>query len=492
MPTLTKPALKIAAMPRFFAAALLLLPTWLMAQQLVTYPAPDSARRAVDFSVTVNGKEVFVYDNAVSAMAGFSFEGGVTIEVASAHDLRWVDIRPRSLAIPVSVSPNKLTFKITKPGQLSIERNGEHTRPLYIFASPLEKDAPRPNDPNVRYFAPGKIHDVGTLTLKDNETVYIAGGAVVRGNIEATDARNISIRGRGILDASRLEKGRLVRLWRCQNIDIEGITIVDSPGWTLVLLDCDNVTIRNHNQVCWRNGSDGIDLVGTSKVRVRDCFLRNNDDNIVVKSFSINPETYYSQPGKGRDVTDILVERCVIWNMPWGNAFEIGFELRCKTVNDITFRDCDLIHVDRGAALSIHNGDEATVENIVYENIRVEDAPHKLIDLAVFWSQYSTDRPATQEERTRQYMQGAWDGVLRVPPGQQVAYARNRGKIRNIVFRNIAVTDGQFPYSILYGYDAQHPIENVRFEKLTIHGRPVRSLKEGRFSVENATGIVWK
>lgn len=473
-----------------FLALLASLP--LRAQPLTMYPAPDSARRAADFRVTVNGTDVFVYDNAVSALTMFSFLGSVTVEVTSTHDLRWVDIRPRSAAIAVRVTPTKLTFRLTKPGQFSVERNGEHTRPLYVFTSPPEQNVPQPTDPNVRYFAPGKIYDVGTLTLHSNETLYIAGGAIVRGNIEATDAQNIRIRGRGLLDASGLNNGRLVRLWRCRNVEVEGITILNSPGWTLVLLDCDSVTVRNHQQVCWRNGSDGIDLVGTSHVRIHDCFLRNNDDNIVVKSFSVNPKTYYSQPGKGRDVTDILVERCVIWNMPWGNALEIGFELRCQTVNAVTFRDCDLIHVDRGAALSIHNGDEATVENIVYDNIRVEDAPHKLIDLAVFWSQYSTDRPATPEERTRQYMQGAWDGVLRVPPGQETAHASSRGHIRNVLFRNVAVTDGQFPYSILYGYDAHHRVENVRFENLTVQGNRIKSSKDGHFSVENVAEIHWK
>ena len=472
--------------------ALLLLSAPLLAQQLVTYPAPDSARQAPDFSMTVNGQPVFVYDNAVSAMAKFSFSGSATIEITSSHDLRWVDIRPKSAAIPLTVTPNKITFRLEKPGHFSLERNGEHSRPLYVFAAPLETDVPKPDAPNVRYFAPGKIYDVGTLTLNSNETLYIAGGAIVRGTIEATDAKNIRIRGRGILDASNLNSGRLVRLWRCRNVDIEGITILNSPGWTLVLLDCDSVTVRNHQQISWRNGSDGIDLVGTSHVRISDCFLRNNDDNIVIKSFSIAPKTYYSQPGEGRDVTDILVERCVIWNMPWGNALEIGFELRCKTVNTITFRDCDLIHVDRGAALSIHNGDQATVENITYDDIRVEDAPHKLIDLAVFRSQYSTDRPTDDAERTRLYRQGAWDGVLRVPPGQEARFAAGRGHIRDITFRNIAVTDGQFPYSILYGYNPQHRVENVRFENLTIHGKPIRSAQQGHFSVENATGVVWK
>ena len=78
------------------------------------------------------------------------------------------------------------------------------------------------------------------------------------------------------------------------NVDIDGITMLNSPGWTVVLLDCDTVNIHDLKQVCWRNGSDGIDLVGTSHVRIRDCFLRNNDDNIVIKSFSIDPQTFYS------------------------------------------------------------------------------------------------------------------------------------------------------------------------------------------------------
>ncbi|CCH56641.1 hypothetical protein BN8_06021 [Fibrisoma limi BUZ 3] len=471
---------------------LLLCSSSLFAQKLITYPAPDSARRAADFQVAINGQDVFVYDNAVSAFSNFSFEGTVTVTVTSTRDIRWVEIRPKNVGIPVSFTKNKLTFQLTRPAQLSIELNGEHTRPLYVFAAPLEKNVPRPDDPNVRYFAAGKVYDVGKLVLKSNETLYIAGGAIVRGSIEATNARNIAIRGRGLLDGTQLTSGRLVRLWQCRNVEVEGITIQNSPGWTLVLLDCDTVRIHGLKQVCWRNGSDGIDLVGTSHVRIYDCFLRNNDDNIVVKSFNVNPETYYSQPGPGRDVTDIQVDRCVIWNMPWGNGLEIGFELRCKTVNAISFRDCDLIHVDRGAALSIHNGDTATVENIVYDNIRIEDAPHKLIDLAVFWSQYSIDRPATQQERTRLYMQGAWDGVLRVPPGQEAVHAGSRGHIRNITFRNIAVTDGQFPFSILAGYDASHRVENVTFENLTIHGRPIRSAQAGHVSIEHATGISWK
>lgn len=121
----------------FLLLASLTLSGSILAQQLITYPAPDSARRAADFSMKVNGQSVFVYDNAVSAMASFSFQGTVTVEITSTHDLRWVDIRPKHAAIAIKVTPNTITFKLDKPGQFSIERNGEHSRPLYVFAAPF-------------------------------------------------------------------------------------------------------------------------------------------------------------------------------------------------------------------------------------------------------------------------------------------------------------------------------------------------------------------
>ena len=167
-------------------------------------------------------------------------------------------------------------------------------------------------------------------------------------------------------------------------------------------------------------------------------------------------------------------------------------ELRCKTIQDITFRDCDIIHVERGAAMSIHNGDFATVRNIRFEDIRVEDARHKLIDLAVFYSQYSVDRPTDADERKRRYKQGAWDGVLWVYPGEENQHAPHRGRIENVVFKNIRVVDGSVPFSVLAGYDARHGVENVVIENLQLGGKKVTNAEAGKFSLEHAKGVTFR
>jgi polygalacturonase len=470
---------------------LLLLATYCQAQ-VVVYPAPDTLKPSELYQVKINGKALFVYQNQVSSVGYFSFSGKAEVEITCLHDVKWVDVRPKNLGITPIFGGHRITFSIEKPCQLSIELNGEMSRPLYLFAAPLETNVPPPNTPNVQYFEAGKVHEVGTLTLASDETIYIAGGAIVRGTIIANDAQRIKIKGRGILDGTYVTS-QMVQLNRCQDIEIEGVIFLNSPGWTIVPRHCQRLNIKDIKQVCWRNGSDGLDLVATSHVRVRDSFFRNNDDNIVLKCWG-GDEKYPRTAAvpQGPDMSDIHVSNSVFWNMPWGNALEIGFELRCGKVSDVRFTDCDLIHVERGAAFSIHNGDNATVENILYENIRVEDAMHKLIDLAVFLSQYSLDRPADEAERRQRYMQGAWDGVTTVTPEQKQQYAGQRGHIRNVIFRNIAVTDGQFPYSIISGYDAEHGVDNVRIENLTIHGKRIKNAQEGRFFIENATNILIK
>jgi polygalacturonase len=314
----------------------------------------------------------------------------------------------------------------------------------------------------------------------------------VKGNVLAANAKNIRISGRGILDGRQLERGvNLIALSRVEKAAIEGITLVGCKTWTVKPTFSRDLVIDNLKIVNWDTGSDGIDLVGTSYVRIQNCFVRANDDCIVIKTWG-GDEKYPRHEQVGPDVEDIQVLNSVFWNMPWGNALEIGFELRASTIRDVLFKNCDIIHVERGAALSIHNGDYATVENIRYEDIRVEDARHKLIDLAVFLSQYSTDRPQDPEVRKSRYMNGAWDGVLWVLTGEEGNYAAKRGRIRNISFKNIRVVDSPSPFSVISGYDPQHRVENVTIEDLYINGKKVTSLAEGRIMVEQAEGVVVK
>jgi polygalacturonase len=232
--------------------------------------------------------------------------------------------------------------------------------------------------------------------------------------------------------------------------------------------------------------------VSTSHALVEDAFVRANDDCVVVKTWGGGPGYPAGRTEPGPDVTDVTVRNSTFWNMPWGNALEVGFELRAGRVSNLRFLNSDIIHVERGAALSVHNGETAEVRDVLFEDIRIEDARHKLLDLAVVFSQYSVDRPADPAERKRLYMDGAWDGVLRTPPGTEREHARHRGSIRGVTLRRVAVVDGPFPYSVIAGYDAEHPVEGVRFEGVTVHGRRVTGPADARLSLQHARDVTFR
>jgi hypothetical protein len=93
------------------------------------------------------------------------------------------------------VTGDSLEFRLDKPQDLSIEPNGPNS-PLLLFTNPPETNVPSPEDPNVIYFGPG-IHEAGVIKLASHQTLYLAGGSVVKGAIESHGV-DITIGGRGI------------------------------------------------------------------------------------------------------------------------------------------------------------------------------------------------------------------------------------------------------------------------------------------------------
>jgi hypothetical protein len=319
------------------------------------------------------------------------------------------------------------------------------------------------------------------------------------------DVSNVKITGRGMLDGSDNkargngrfadEPWRLIYLENADDVVIEGITLYNSLKWTIHPYACNDLTIKDVNVVNWNYGSDGIDISSCQNVKVLNSFLRTNDDCIAIKSLSFAEKMTYPSPRiQNPDVKDILVEGCTVWNMQYGNAFEIGFELRSKKISDITFRDCDvLMQVGRGAILSIHNSDDAIVENVLYDNIRIENADDgnaaKLFDLAILFSRWSYDRFEEENKIEKHVYHDAWDNLLPVLPGSEEFHAKYRGKIRNIRFHNIQILDDGIPYSVINGFDGDHLVENVTFENITVRGRRIRNKEELKLASKFAKGI---
>ena len=455
---------------------------------VLVYAAPEGEVLNTKFKVSVNGIDVPVYNARICTehmygrhqagiaseadkhydITGFaSFDlkkGPVKVTVSVNEHIYTAKILPTSFGIKSTIKDNTLTFEVDMPQQISVEVNGDHIRSLNLFVNPEETDIPDPNDPDVVYFGPG-IHEITTISvIGDNKTVYIAGGAVVRGVLSEEEqsgsvrrpasfvlkGKNITFRGRGIFDQERVPrtKARQTMSVTVDGFKMEGVTLSNSSQWTVSLRDCNNVHINNIKLFGHRANSDGIDINSSLDVLVENCFLRTWDDLVVVKTLR----------GSNQDAGRIHVRKCVLYN-EIAHALSIGAELT-RTVEDVLFEDCDIIG-DHGRewTLRIYHTDKALIKNVRFENIRIEESV-KFASLWINTAVWTTDA--------------------------------ERGLIEDVVFRNITVNNSGYPLHKEFeflGFDADHAIRNVVIDNVVINGRKViqedivlkttRDVKEG-------------
>ena len=433
------------------------------ADNVIIYPAPRGETLNTNYIVKVKGQNVPVYnakigsaDNVArfkavddllhsadyydtAAFAYFDLQGSAAVTVFSQKLMSSAKILPTSAGIKASIHGNCLTFTATKPENLTIEINGETVRSLHIFVDPIEKNTPKASDPNVIFFGPG-IHEVANLTIGDHKTLYIAGGAIVRSVIgphenfgtEPSGLHNyvprvllsgnhIRICGHGIIDASECptHAGNFIMI-KGNDITVEGIIIRNSCGWTVPVRQSENVLINNIKILGYRANSDGIDICNSRNIVVKNCFVRTNDDLIVVKT----------EKGEGV-ANNIVVENCVLWN-PIAHALSIGAELR-ENVTNIYFKNCDVIH-DQGRewSLRVFQSDSSMVSNVWFENLRIEES-HRLISLWI-------DKNASSFNQALGNIQAIWfKNIWSIgnPLAIEIHGGNESHKIRNITFQNV-------------------------------------------------------
>lgn len=431
--------------------------------QVTLYDGPALVEPAKDRVVTVNGKPVFLYDTAVNLnrswerdpelsktpVGYFDFSGTVNIKAqVPGADIKTVTVRPLSLGITPKIQGDTISFKLDKPAKLTIEINDDISRPIHLFANSLEEKPIQGSSPDVIYFGPG-VHKVGRIPLKSNQTIYIAGGAVVYGCVKAENLENIKIMGRGIISGSVYDRWEdtmvPIDIRNCKNASIEGITLLDPAAWTVNIFSSEDVKVNDIKIVSARSNSDGITTQSCKNLTVTDCFVRSWDDSLVVKGYDA-------------DTKGVTFDNCIVWT-DLAQSCEIGYETRANVIEDITFKNITVLHNFHKSVLSIHNADNALIRNVHYQNIVLEDSQMGMGDAA--GSNYLID--------------------LMVDFSQNWSRSKERGNIREVYYDNITVLSGELPVSRIQGFDEQHTIENIFIKNLKIFGKEIKDAKSGKF-----------
>ncbi|MGV3614767.1 MAG: glycosyl hydrolase family 28 protein [Fimbriimonas sp.] len=408
----------------------------------VAYPFPADLPLSERFEVTIDGQPQFVHDCPVGSLCAFVIDGPVEVFVRPLEPAETLSVRPRSRDKVATPYDDGFRLDLDRPDRLFLDL-GDGRLPLFLFADAPE-NRPDPADPKVRYFAAGQVHEAGRIELGEGETLYIEGGAVVRGSVYA-HGDGISVRGPGLIDGRQYahHETRLLVFDGCRDLRVEDVATVGTPSWNLVLGACERATVERVKLIGWVVCSDGIDVVGSRDVVVRDCFLRNNDDCVAIKA--IDYDRASNRTDWRRDVERVLVEGCTMYNDRAGNVMEIGYETQTASIRNVTFRNLDVLagHGE-GGVFTIHNGDRATVADVLYEDIRVEHFYDKLIDFRIMSSRYSKDS--------------------------------ERGRIENVTLRNITTVEDRYnTVSLIGGHDENHRVEGITIENFVMGSRLVSS-----------------
>ncbi len=436
------------------------------------YSHPRSLPRSTDYQLTINEQRVEVLatevtDFAIGALTPDDFPARIEVTVLRPAHTHQVTIRPLGKNITANVSGCKVSFTLDRPEKLAVDF-GSGSKSLYLFAQPPETNPPVVGAAGVVSFPAGQITEIPLLTLEDGQTLYLPGGAVLKGRIHIKSKNGIRICGHGVFDGSFYAKDTggavpSIIVERCPGVLVEDITMVRPQSWMLVLAACAGATVRNLKQIGEVISSDGIDVLGSSDVLIEDCFLHNNDDCVVVKAFDLGANNVADTRVDGREnVRNVLVRHCTFANWMCGNAMEIGHELSVDSVQGITFRDIDVLHVHgTGAVFSLHNNDRALISDVLFEDIRVEHCYDKFIDFRLSKSRFSTDA--------------------------------ERGRITGVTLRNIvwhrSIYSSGYTISLIGGWDSDHTIEDVILENIVINGTPVRHLDELEINTRHCHGL---
>lgn len=277
--------------------------------------------------------------------------------------------------------------------------------------------------------------------------------------ITTIDSCNVVIAGQGTIDANAGNgdwwqnhktkkiawRPRTVFAVRATDFTLMGITIKNSPSWTVHPYYCTNVDILNIsiNNPSDTPNTDGCNPESTENVRIIGSEISVGDDCIAVKSGKYYMSVYHPRPSK-----NILVRNCLLKR--GHGAVVVGSEISSGVYN-LTVERCLMQNTDRGLRIKTRRGrgSKSIVDKVSFCNIFM-DGVLTPFSVNMF---YNCD------------------------PDGHTDMVRNKGKgnfvneltpyIGNITCRHITCIDAAYAGVFLYGLP-ENPVESFDMKDVKI------------------------
>jgi polygalacturonase len=227
----------------------------------------------------------------------------------------------------------------------------------------------------------------------------------------------------------------------CKNVLIEGITIRNSPFWTVNPEFCENVTVTG---VTINNphspNTDGINPESCKYVHISNCHISVGDDCITIKSGKDAAGRKMAAPAENYTITN-----CTMLSGHGGVV--IGSEMS-GGVKKIVISNCVFDGTDRGIRIKTARGRGGVVEEIRVDNIIMKNIRDQAIVLDMQYAR-TTEQPVS--EKTPQF--------------------------RNIHFSNITAQTNE---AIFINGLAEMPVEDITFSDIQFDAKKGATIKEAK------------
>lgn len=120
---------------------------------------------------------------------------------------------------------------------------------------------------------------------------------------------NKPMKERQMVNDSAHFRPQFIQFNRCENILMDGVTITNSPFWTIHPFLSKDVVLRNLKVYAHGHNNDGVDPEMSQNVLIENCVFDQGDDAIAIKSGSNQDAWRLNTPSK-----NIIMRNCVVKN----------------------------------------------------------------------------------------------------------------------------------------------------------------------------------
>ena len=366
---------------------------------------------------------------------------------------------------------------------------------------------------------PSGVFMTGGLYFKQGTHLHLEQGAVLMGSdfigdykiaktriegetcdyfealINANDLDGFTISGQGTIDGNGLryhqsfwlrrkwnrkctnkdeQRPRLVYIQNCKNVQLQDVSLQNSPFWTTHIYNSDHVKLLGlhiysllHPDDSKGPSTDAIDLDAVHDILVKECFMSVNDDAVAIKG------------GKG----------------PYADAFEKeypGVEIPAESKGNgsnynILITDC--VYGEAHGCLTV--GSESVHSwNIILRNINITNPAHNLL-----WLKMRPDTPQRYEYITVENITGAVRNFLYIAPWRQFYDLKGRTDAPMSYSDHITMRNCTLKCNTFFRVTAQpevYKLSNFHFENLDITAENNPEIVESTFDGVTQKNVIVK